>query len=91
MHNNFRGELEEDELEQAQGESKAGPIVSVLQDLQDVAVEINLAVKVLLHESFHRNLAVSTVFLLVFGIFEGKVVIDRATRELRLLGLARTI
>lgn len=53
VHDDLGNELEEEELEQAQGKGKLAPIVSVLEHFQGISIEADLAVEVHLHESFH--------------------------------------
>ena len=89
MHDNLWCELEEDELEQAQGESEAGPVGSVLEDLEAVAIELNVAVKVHVVESLHWDLGLSAVLETVGLILEGEVMLNWATWGSRLLVLAR--
>lgn len=89
MHDHLWRELEEDELEQAQGESKAGPVGSVLENLETVAIELDLALEVHVVESLHWDLAPSTVLQLVGLALKSEVVLDWASWELGLLILAR--
>jgi hypothetical protein len=88
VHNDFRCELEEDELEQADGESKAGPVGTVLEDLEAVAVELNIALKVHVVEGLDWDLGPSAVLELIGIVLEGEVVLDRATRKSHFLILA---
>lgn len=89
MHNDFRGELEENELEQADGESEAGPVGTVLEDLEAVAIKLDIALKVHVVESLNWDLGPSTVLELIGVILEGEVVLDWATRKFHFLILAR--
>lgn len=90
MHNDFRCELEENELEQADGEGEAGPIGTVLEDLEAVAVELDIALKVHVVEGLHWDLCPPAVLELVGIVLEGEVVLNRATRECHFLVFART-
>lgn len=90
MHNNFRCELEENELEQADGESEAGPVGTVLEDLEAVAVELDIALEVHVVESLDWDLRPSAVLELIGIVLEGEVVLDRTTRKSDFLILAGT-
>lgn len=89
MHDNLRHHAEDEELDQANGETEAGPVMAVLHNLQTVAVEVDITIKVHLVESLHGNLVLALVLGLVFGLLEGEVVLDWATGKLGLLILAR--
>lgn len=89
MHDDLWSELEEDELEQADGESEVGPVGSVLEDLETVAIELNIAVEVHVVEGLHWDLGLSAVLELVGLLLEGEVVLDWATWKSDLLVLAR--
>ena len=89
VHNDFRHEAEENELEQADCKSEACPIMPVLQDLQTIAIELNLAIKVHVVEGLHRNLVSAAVLDLVGFVLEGKVVLNGASRKSGLFVLAR--
>lgn len=88
MHNHLREGLEQEELDQAHGEAEAGPVVAVLEDLQAVAIEVDVAVKVHLLERLHGNLVLAMVLGLVCRLLEGEIMLDRAAGELGLLRLA---
>lgn len=64
--------------------------MSILEHFQGVPIEVDLAIKVQLHESLHWDLVTSAILGLFCGILEGKIVLNWATWELRFLGLART-
>lgn len=89
VHNDFRCELEENELEQAYGEGEACPIGTVFEDLEAVAVELDIALKVHVVESLHWDLCPPAVLELVGVVLEGEVVLDRATRQCHFLIFAR--
>lgn len=90
VHDDFRRKLEEYELEQAQGKPEACPIVSVLEYLQCIAIEVNLSIEIHVVESLHGDLVASAILGLICGILEGKVVLDRAARERDFFSLPRT-
>ena len=89
MHENLGDHASNKELDQAIGETEAGPVVAVLHDVEAVAVEVNLLVEVHLVEGLHGDLVVAAVLELVLGLLEGEVVLHRATGESGLLILAR--
>jgi hypothetical protein len=64
--------------------------MSVLQDLQTIAVEFNLAIEIHVVESLHRDFIPSAVLNLIRLILEGKVMLDWAAGESGLFVLARS-
>lgn len=88
MHNDLGNHASEEELDQAESEAEAGPVVAVLQNLKAVTVEVNLAVKVHLMEGLHGDLVLASILGLILGLLEGEVVLDRAAGKLGLLILA---
>lgn len=88
MHDHLGDHAKEEELDKANGEAEAGPVVAVLHDLQTVALEVDVAVKVHLVEGLHGNLARATVLGAVGILLEVEVVLDGATGVAGLLGLA---
>lgn len=79
----------EDELEEIEGEAEVGPVVAVLEDIEDVAVGINLAVDVHLGEGLDRDLGAASPLGLVGSILESDVGLDGTAGELCLLVDAR--
>lgn len=67
-------------LVQLPGETEAGPVMSVLKNIQSIALEVNISIKVLLEESCHGNLALAVVFDTVMLAVELQVVLDGTTR-----------
>ena len=90
MHDNLRDKAEEEELEQADGECEACPVMSVLQDIQAIAIEFNLAIEIHVVESLHGNLILSAVFGLVCLILESKVMFNGTSRKSGLFVFARS-
>ena len=90
MHNDFWCELEENKSKQAQSKPEARPIMSILQDLQSVAIEFDISVEVHVVEGLHGDLVSSPILEPIGLILEGKVVLDRASRVSGLLVYART-
>jgi hypothetical protein len=89
MHDELWCEAEEDVFKDANGKSEAGPVVPVLQNLQGIAIELNVAVKVHVLESLHGDLVPAAVPDLIGIALEGKVMFDGAPWELDLVVLAR--
>lgn len=89
MHDHFGKHAKKEVLDQANGEAEAGPIVAVLHDLQAVAIEVDITVKVHLVEGLHGDLVFAMVLGLVLGLLEGEVVLDRLARVAGLFVLAR--
>lgn len=89
VHDDLWCELEEDKLEKADGESEASPIGSVLEDLQAVTIEFDIAIEVLVVESLHRDLRLSTIPQSIGLVLEGKVMLDWAPGQSNLLISAR--
>ncbi len=76
VHEGLGDQTGENILDQAKGEAEAGPIVSVLEDLEAVAIELDVAVEVHLVEGLHGDLVLAIVLGLVRGLLEGQVVLD---------------
>jgi hypothetical protein len=81
VHNNFWCEVEENIFEETDCESEACPIVSVLENLKSVTIEVNISIEVHVVEGFHRDLVLSAVLQLVLILLEGKVVLNWASWE----------
>jgi hypothetical protein len=79
VHDNFRNEAKQEELEQGSGELEACPIVTVFQNLQTVTVKLDVAGKVHIMESNHRDLVASSVLCLVFLLLECQIVLHWAS------------
>lgn len=62
--------------------------MTVLHDLEAVAVEVDVTVKVHLMEGLHRDLILAMVLGFVLGLLEGEVVLDGLARVASLLVLA---
>lgn len=88
MHDNLRNHASEEVPDQADGEAEAGPVVPVLHNLEGVAVEVDVTVKILLVEGLHGDPGLAMVLELILGLLEGEVVLDGAAGEPGLLGLA---
>lgn len=88
MQQHLRDEAKQEVLEETHGELEVGPIVTVLESLQSITLEVDLAVEVLLVEDLHGDLALATVGGTVMLAVEVQVVFDGAAAVLGLLGLA---
>lgn len=88
MQQQLGNEAEQEMLEETHGELEVGPVVTVLESLQSIALEVNLAVKVLLVEDLHGDLALAAVGGTVMLAVEVQVVLDGKATVLGLLGLA---
>ena len=85
VHDGIRQEDKEEELDQANGEVEVGPVMTVLEDLESIALEVNIAVKVLLVEGLHGDLGLATVLVLVLLLLEVEVVLDTLVGKLDLV------
>lgn len=88
MNNHLGDEAKKEVLDQSKGEAGLGPVMAPFENLQHIAVEVDLAVKVLLLESLNGNELLAVVSIAVFGLVEFEVVLDGFARKLRLLVLA---
>lgn len=88
VHQHFRDEAEQEVLEQARSELEVGPVMTVLENLKSITLEVNFAVEVLLVEDLHRNLALAAVGGTVVLTVEVQVVLNGEATVLGLLGLA---
>lgn len=89
MHDNLWCEVEEDVLEEANGESEAGPVCAVLKDIQAVTIEFNVAVKVHVVEALHWDSGLAMVLQPIGLVLKGEVVLDWAARQPDFLVAAR--
>lgn len=88
MHNDLGNHAKEEKLDETNGEAEAGPVVSVLHNLETVALKVHVTVEVLLVESFHGNLLVTLVLVSVGLLLEVEVLLDGTTRESNLVVLS---
>lgn len=89
MHDDLRDHAKEEELDEANGEAEAGPVMAVLHNLEAVTLEVNITIKVHLVESLHGDLVVATVLEAVGLLLELEVVLNTTVRKANLLILAR--
>jgi len=79
----------EDELHERPSQSKVGPVVAVLEDIEDVTLDVNFAINVHLREVLQWDLGPAAVLALEFLILEGQVIFDGAVGQLRFVVDAR--
>lgn len=89
MHDNLRNHAKEEELDEANGEAEAGPVVAVLHNLEAVTLKVNITIEVHLVEGLHGDLVATTVLEAVGVLLELEVVLDTTVRKANLLILAR--
>lgn len=77
MHDDLGYHPKNYKLEQVDGKAEASPIMPILHDLEGIASEVYLAVKVHLMERFHWDLALSMIFGAIRRLVEIKVVLNR--------------
>ena len=78
MHDEFRNHASEKVLEQAEGESKIGPVVSIFHDIQGVPFEVHLPIKIHLMECLHGDLGSAMILRPMFLFFELQIMLYRA-------------
>ena len=82
VHEDIGEELEDDEAEQLPGEHKGSPVVTVLEHLEKIAVEVGIAIKVHAHKGLHRHLVATVVLGAILILVEGHIVLDGKARIL---------
>ena len=88
MDDHLRNHAKEEVLDQAESEAGLGPVVAPFEDLEHIAVELDLAIKVLLLEGLDRDLLLAVVGITVLILLECEVVLDVLARQPGLLVLA---
>jgi len=91
VHDDLGHHTSKEEPEERQSEAEVGPVVAVLHDLESVAIEVDIAVEVLLVESLHGDLAAAVVLCAIGLLVELEVVLNRGTGVASLLVLARSV
>jgi hypothetical protein len=89
VEEDITSESAEQELHERPGELEVSPVVAVLQNIENVAVDVNLAVDVHLGEVLERDLGAAVVLALEFVGLESQVRFNRAVGELGLVVNAR--
>lgn len=89
VHQHLGDETKQEMLEKTSSELEVGPVMTVLEALQSIALEVNLTIEVLLIKDLHGNLALAVVGSTIVLAVELQVVLDGAATVLGLLGLAR--
>lgn len=80
MQENLREESQQQEAEVACRESKARPIMAMLEDLKRISIEVDFAIEIHLRERLHWDHVVTPVFLLGVFIFEAQVIFHGTPR-----------
>lgn len=88
MHNQLRNHAQQEVTEESNGEVEVGPVVTHLQNLKAVSLEVDIAVKELLLERLQGNLVLSIVGVAVLLLVELEVVLNGLAGELGLVVLA---
>lgn len=88
MHDELRNHAEEEVLDQSKGKAEIRPVMAHLHDLQTVAVEVDLAIEVLLMKRLHGDLMPAIVAVSVLLLVERQVVFDGLVWQLGLLVLS---
>lgn len=88
VHDDFRDHAKNEVLAKAPGEAEAGPVMSILHDVQAVTVKVNLVVEVHLLERLQGNSVLSIVLGSVGLLLECEVVLDGTAGVLGLLVLS---
>lgn len=90
MHNHLRNHAGQEELIQSHREFESGPIMTVLQHFESIALEIDLAIKVHLMEGLHGDLVLAMILGTIMLVVEMQVVLNRTAGEFGLLISAGT-
>lgn len=85
VHDQLRNHAKQEKFDQTNGESEAGPVMTVFHDLEAVALEINISIKVHFMESLHWDLVQTTVLGTISFLFKVEIEFNRTAGKLRLL------
>jgi len=88
MDNHLGDHAKEEVLDQSEGEAGLGPVVAPFKDVEHVAIEFNVAVKVLFLERLNGDLLLAVVGVAVLGLVELEVVLNGLAGEFGLFVLA---
>lgn len=89
VHDQLRNHAKQEKLDQTNGKSEASPVMTVFHDLEAVALEINISIKVHFMESLHWDLVQTTVLGTISFLFKVEIEFNRTAGKLRLLIAAR--
>lgn len=89
VHEDITGEGTKEEFHERPGKSEVSPVVAVLQDVKQIAVDIDLAVDVHLREVLERHFSPAMVLAPELISLEGEVRLDGLAGKLRLIVHAR--
>jgi hypothetical protein len=88
VDNHFWDHAKEEVLDQSESEAGLGPVVAPFENLEHVAIELYLAVEVLLLERLDGDLLLAIVCIAVLGLGELEVVLNGLAGKFGLLVLA---
>lgn len=89
MHQQLGKESKQEVLVQTHREPEVGPVVTELETLKSIPLEVHLSIEVLFVENFHGDLALAPVGNTVMFTVEIQVVFDGTASVLGLFGFAR--
>ena len=89
MHDHFRHHTSEEKAKETDGEPEVGPIMTVLQNFQGIALEVDRPIEVHLMESFNWYLALAMVLHSVFLAVELNIMLDWTARKSSFLIFSR--
>lgn len=88
MDNHLGNHAKEEVLDQTKGEAGLRPVVTPFEDIEHVALQLDLTIEVLLLESLDGDLLLAVVGITVLLLVELEVVLNVLARQLGLLVLA---
>lgn len=89
MKNHLWQEAQEEVLEEAIRQAKIRPVMTILQHLKSVTIELHIAIEILLLKDLDWDLVIALVLLSICVAFECDVTLYWATWELDFRVLAR--
>lgn len=88
MHKDLGHHAKEEELDKANSEPEASPVMAVLHNLKNISLEVDIAIKVQLVKGLHGDLVAAAILETVGLFLEIEVVFNRATGKASLFVLA---
>ena len=76
MKYQLRHKVQQEVLEEAKRQPEISPIMSPLQNLQHITIELHISIEVLLLKNLDRYLIPSLIPFFVFCVLEGDVAFD---------------
>ena len=89
MQKHLWNESQEEMLVQTHGETEAGPVMTILETLQSIGLEIHLSIEIFFVKRFQGNLALALILGAVVLAVEVEVVFHRPARVRGLFIFAR--